>query len=562
MKVLVPSNIPYNEIFRDWEDVRVDKRVNLKNTLLIILDYMVNKKDLFSLWFDPVGLNSIMFKKICGQNFFDVKPELVKRGILIQNTNEGKYEVGVAPEKYNLKFGFCFKGLVEFQLEPSTAAVNYQSFKENGYLHKINLNEGKDVEHIFKQFENLEIEILPEIHEFASMYQGLLHIYLKKYWNKKKIRYLILAKIGKIDQDIEDLFMRKYNPKLNNENLRFHSLFTNILKEFRSFIRINGNKLIEFDLKSSNLYVLATILNHNFFIEKKGKYNLFKIYRKLHNKQRNLKEAKDKEETTEGREGARRRKSPYLCPTFFEEDDLVKFKQLSFEDGFYESLIQIAKDNYPDLLIKYPSLGKRSSVKKMVLSFLTDTEKKHREHMAIVKLMKRVFPSICEFVASNLVYRNLKSPMAYLLQRAESFLVLDIVARELIEILPNIKVLTIHDCFLLEDANLNTEEIVNKIKKILSDFTGIVPGVAVKYSDPMLEIDIIVEEAVRKIIAKSKTKEQLNTEEEKRLFSPTIINHVKRGISSFFSGDERYAALEDFNTFIIKKYDLGNDYLI
>ena len=63
MKVLVPSNIPYNEIFRDWEDKRVDKRVNLKNTLLIILDYMVNKKDLFSLWLDPVGLNSIMFKK-------------------------------------------------------------------------------------------------------------------------------------------------------------------------------------------------------------------------------------------------------------------------------------------------------------------------------------------------------------------------------------------------------------------------------------------------------------------------------------------------------------------
>jgi hypothetical protein len=562
MKVLVPSNIPYKEIFTDWEDKRVDKRVNLQNTVFIILDYMVNTNDIYSLWFDPVGLNSIMFKKICGQNFFDVKPELIKRGILIQNTNEGKYEVGVAPEKYNLKFGFCFKGLVELHLQPSTAAVNYQSFKENGYLHKINLNDGKDVEHIFKQFDNLEIEILPEIHEFTSMYQSLLHIDLKKYWNKKKIRYLILAKIGKIDQDIEDLFMRNFNPKLNNENLRFHSLFTNILKEFRSFIRINGNKLIEFDLKSSNLYVLATILNHKFFNEEKSEYNLLKINRKLHNKQTNLKEAKEKEETTEGREGARRRKSPYLCPTFFEQEDLVEFKQISFEDGFYESLIQIAKDHHSDLLVKYPSLGKRSSVKKMVLSFLTDTEKKHREHMAVVKLMKRIFPSICEFVSANLVYRNLKSPMAYLLQRAESFLVLDIVAKKLIDILPNSKVLTIHDCFLLENDNLNTEEIVFNIKKILSDFTGITPGVSVKYSDPMFDIDNIVEEAVKNIISKSNIKEQINTEEEKRLFSPTIIKHVKRGISSFFSGDERYAALEDFNTFIVKKYDLSNDYRI
>lgn len=523
---------------------------------------MVNTNDIYSLWFDPVGLNSIMFKKICGQNFFDVKPELIKWGILIQNTNEGNYEVGVASEKYNLKFGYCFKGLVELHLQPSSAAVNYQSFKEKGYLHKINLNEGKDVKHIFKQFENLEIEVLQEIHEFSSMYKGLLYIHLKNYWNKKKIRYLILAKIGKIDQDIEDLFMRKFNPKLNNENLRFHSLFTNILKEFRYFIRINGNKLIEFDLKSSNLYVLATILNYNFFNEKKSKYNLFKIYRKLHKKQANLKDAKEKEETTEGREGARRRKNPYLCPTFFEQEDLVEFKQISFEDGFYESLIQITKDHHPNLLVKYPSLGKRSSVKQMALSFLTDTEKKHREHMAVVKLMKRVFPSICEFVSSNLVYRNLKSPMAYLLQRAESFLVLDIVAKELIDILPNIKVLTIHDCFLLEDANLNTEEIIFNIKRILSDFTGITPGVSVKYSDPMLDIDNIVKEAVNNIISKSNIKEQINTDEEKRLFSPTIINYVKRGISSFFSGDGRYDALEDFNTFIIKNYDLSNDYRI
>lgn len=30
MKVLVPSNIPYKEIFRDWEDKRSDKGKTLK----------------------------------------------------------------------------------------------------------------------------------------------------------------------------------------------------------------------------------------------------------------------------------------------------------------------------------------------------------------------------------------------------------------------------------------------------------------------------------------------------------------------------------------------------
>lgn len=550
----VPSNIPYEEIFQLWKNCRLDKRTNLENTVYIILDYLVAAKGLNTLWSEPVGLSSAKFKKICSENFFIVKQELVNRGILIQNLNLGKYEVGVAPEKYNLAFKYCNSGLKRLELPDSSSSRNYKKLKQEGYLHKINLNEGKDVQHLIDQFKILEIEILPEIHDFKSSYQDRLQYYLIENSRKKVIKYLILSKMGQMEQNVEDLYNRSYNPNLNPQNLRFHSLFTNMIKELRSFVRINGNELIEFDLKSSNLYVLATILNHNFFNKKEGKYNLYRIFRKLHIKLENLKEARGEEPNTPGRGGARERKIPYLCPTFFDRPDVTLFKKVSFEEGFYEQLIELVRNEHPGLLKKHPKLGNRDSVKTMVLSFLMDTEKRHRKHMAIVELMERVFPSICEYVSSNLVYRNFRSPMPYLLQRAESFLVLDLVAKELIKSFPNSTLLTIHDCFLMEDAALDRQAVIQKIKQVLFDFTGITPGIAIKTSNPMLELVDSVDKVVKKLERRSRVKEHVNDSEEKRLFSPAMINLVEKGICFHYYGEERVKALEEFKVFINNRY--------
>jgi hypothetical protein len=170
--------------------------------------------------------------------------------------------------------------------------------------------------------------------------------------------------------------------------------------------------------------------------------------------------------------------------------------------------------------------------------------------------MERVFPSISEFVSSNLVYRNFKSPMPYLLQRAESFLILDIVAKELINTFPGSKLITIHDCFLMEDIGLDRNEVVTKIKQTLFEFTGITPGVTVKTSNPMLEVDDIVDKTVKKQISKSFVKEDLSTPIEKRLFSPVIINQVESGIILMYDGVERSKKLEEFKLFVDKRHGL------
>jgi len=123
----------------------------------------------------------------------------------------GNYEVGIRPEMYNLNFNYCNKGLVQRKLIPSSTANNYQSFLDNGYLYDTNFNEGKDVKHLFDQFTNLEIEILPDIHEYKSAFQQRMQVYLNVNWNKKKLRYLILAKMGQMEINIDDLYDRLSN---------------------------------------------------------------------------------------------------------------------------------------------------------------------------------------------------------------------------------------------------------------------------------------------------------------------------------------------------------------
>ncbi|MBX9779859.1 MAG: hypothetical protein K2X26_05905 [Chitinophagaceae bacterium] len=558
MKVLVPANIKYEDIFKPWESKRIDKRLNLENTVYIILDYMLKNGNIWVLWYEVVELHSPMFKKICNQNFFDAMPVLIKMGVIKQNLDDGNYEPLISSKKYNLAYHYCMGGIVEIELKPSSVQKNYQRFQEKGYLHKINLNEGFSTEHLLKQFEGLEIQIMPEIETYKAMYLEEMTKYLRLYWSRKKLRYLILSKMGQMEQNVADLYSRQFNPTQNVKNLRFHSLFTNILKELRSFIRVNGNHLIEFDLKSSNAYVLACILSHDFFYQKKHGLNLNTTFKLLSNKIDNLNKTKEQTKTrgtrTEAEAGGARRRIPYMCPTFYERDDVILFRKIPFEEGFYEHLIAMAKENHEDLIKRFPTLIKRDSVKKMVLSYLTDTEKKHRRNMTIVKLMGKIYPSICEFIDSLLVFKHIDSAMAYLLQRTEAFLVLEILAKKLMKELDLVKIFTIHDCLLIEDNDLNKSEIISKIQKILVEYTGIKPGVSIKKMNPISDVFTIVGNTVNKLKVKSQISEKIGTQQEKRIFSQYEVHYVKVGINMIFGVDKQQEEARKFENFIESLY--------
>lgn len=83
---------------------------------------------------------------------------------------------------------------------------------------------------------------------------------------------------------INSVKKKNFRPKVSQSNHRLNSVITRLNRELRYYLRINGNRLVEVDLKSSQLYVLATILCDRFFSNDSSiEYSLINIYSQLYN---------------------------------------------------------------------------------------------------------------------------------------------------------------------------------------------------------------------------------------------------------------------------------------
>jgi hypothetical protein len=70
---------------------------------------------------------------------------------------------------------------------------------------------------------------------------------------------------------IEDIDKNEFWKSRSASNKRYNSSITNISKKFRGYLKYDNQQLIQVDVKSSQVYVLASLLNHQFF-KQKGDY--------------------------------------------------------------------------------------------------------------------------------------------------------------------------------------------------------------------------------------------------------------------------------------------------
>lgn len=344
-------------------------------------------------------------------------------------------------------------------------------------------------------------------------------------------------KIGYLLESIDRIKNNIYNTSFSKNNHRFNSIFTNMKKELRYFLRVEGCEFIELDISASHPYVLATILTNDFFNEKNGVYSISHIFHQLNKiienyvdanknlqikKQNNL--FKDIKET---QIGAGRRGFPHLSSTYFQNQDIIEYRSINFESDFYLEiqmklleLESISPKDYID----------RDKIKKLIMVWLNLSEPSERERIQNLELLQQLYPSIDKLVKSIGFFQDMKTAIPLLLQRAESYLVLEALAKALIEKLPQIKIFTIHDSFLIQNKNLDINETIHQIKDTLEKYTGIRPGIKQKLLNPFTFFDEIVKKdinSVKRLAYKTETKSYL---EEERTFSPSIISTIKAGI--------------------------------
>lgn len=247
-----------------------------------------------------------------------------------------------------------------------------------------------------------------------------------------------------------------------------------------------------------------------------------------------------------------------MSPTYWEFEDLARYKALPFEDDVYSWIGRMKEFEKPNSRI-FNSIN-RADIKAGFQNYFNLTESVIRKGksnliiesewkgLPIFQFMDKYFPSVNTLISSLIYHRGIKSPLSLLLQRCEAYLVQEIAAKHIIDLHPNQLVFTIHDSLFIEAiSSQNPQLIVQEMKDVLSEFTGIVPGVKNKSIDPMTNINDIVNEDFATLVKNlKKQKTTLMNLDEK--------NAIKRALQFIFPSSRDFKiANYKFNKYC-KKY--------
>lgn len=539
-EIRIPINFPIGYFEEKWKIYRKDNQINRMDALFVILNEF-SRKGLINCFLEGLELNNEALRKVCGYSFDEVKKDLLEfeNGSIFYT--DGSYAVGIRSKKYKIAYKYCFDELVNVDLSSEQKNEKYQAFLCGQRKYKTKFPPLPSITHLEEQFSGLNLELIPSFQQYRELYINFFRNKIEKCRNKK-IKFLYYYKIGYLLESIDRINRNIFNTSFSKSNHRFNSIFTNMKKELRYFLRVEGCEFIELDISASHPYVLATILTNDFFNEINGKFSISHIFHQLNkiienyvdaNKNIQIKKSNNINNIKETQIGAGRRKFPHLSSTYFQNQDVIEYRCINFESDFYieiqKQLFELDSTNPKDYI-------NRDKIKKLIMVWLNLSEPDERVRIKNIELLQELFPSIDELVKSIGFFQDMKTAIALLLQRAESHLVLDVVAKYLIEKLPQIRIFTIHDSFLIQNKNLDINGTILTIKDILEKYTGIRPGVKQKSLNPFIAFDEIVNEdikSVKKLAYKTETKLYID---EERTFSPSVIATIKTGIFYCNSG--------------------------
>jgi len=228
---------------------------------------------------------------------------------------------------------------------------------------------------------------------------------------------------------------------------RFHSNVTNCPKGFRQYLRVNGEPLINIDIKNSQPYLSTIILTNpskaSGFTENTAFAMMLQTLKVSNN------------------------------------EDVKKYISLVISGTFYEHLMS-----------EFAAAGlplDRSETKRQVLRILfarnrmpkDATNRKAREvFRSCFPTVHRIFSKVRGNVTGDR-FTNFKR-FAILLQRMEAYLMLDVIVKRIYRELPGVVAITIHDSIMTGVLTNNVEAVKNIITEELTNFVGFRPNVSLE----------------------------------------------------------------------------------
>lgn len=437
--LLYPQNLNVEDLLSNY-DLSPTKRKNIETRIIKIVSVLYPTN--YNLHrFKENGFThlSSKFKKRILNNEYELVRTILTQGDEPVIEIKKSYKVGGYSKLHRLTEKYRNSAMAKFNFIPPKTS-------------KVTTNESI----LDNQFKVNELSIHSNVNEFLyNLYNSVLH----NLCNENEIT-LLKNYIGRNLNIIDDINagILYYNRSYSNN--RFNSSITSLNKFTRPFLLVNNKTLVSVDIKSSQPYILASILDYNFYNDNKGQYNYYSI----------------------GPVGG-----SILFPRFLKgkEIGINQYCNISFEDDFYSIVLRVELDREPTTI-------ERNRLKHKTMQFLFYNNSKAKEKAELNYLVKQ-FPQINDFICSCLNRVGVKR-FAYLLQRAESFLVLDKVCVEFHNKHNSAPFFTIHD------AVLTTKEYATELNNIMFDqlhsITCIRPGIKLEEHS----IEVIPSESTIEIV--------------------------------------------------------------
>jgi len=239
---------------------------------------------------------------------------------------------------------------------------------------------------------------------------------------------------------------------------RFHSILTLMPSDFRNFLSYDGQELVCYDIRNSQAYFSLGLLNPEKISE------IIEIATELIKK--------------DNKSPIIKRQSPSNCLSSsiilsesLQRIDIQEFelyKNLVLSGTIYEYFEQALRD---ELDITYPS---REAVKNELFRILFSSNSFFWQPSAAPKrLFQKLFPGLFEyFVQLKRLHRDI---IPIVLQRWESYAVLQVITKRIARDYPDVPLFTIHDSIVTTRAN---GELVSAImQEELNSLTGYSPAI-------------------------------------------------------------------------------------
>ena len=329
--------------------------------------------------------------------------------------------------------------------------IGYKYFTQHWKTDKLDI----DVDGAFKCIEAL---ISQKIHLIPAGYS-------------KRVRAEKEARIRAVEQDFKQHVLRikakNYNYRFSGLCHRFFNPISNLKRELRNFLTYKGETLVDIDISNSQPFMSLALFNPEFWCNKsdsKKEQLYFKnilpsIYKYLINN-----------ETIINNINSFIMLSNSSINQYSIEFD--RFKNLVLAGEFYDYIIRHFEPHFP----KRFNTRQRTKVEVLIMLF-SDPLKHDTPGYEPCLLFKKHFPMIYKLFTSIQSLGN--NFLSTILQRIESFLIIDVVCKQISLLHPHIFYVTIHDNII---TNKKNEAIIKEIMRSeIQKWIGFIPPIDSKY---------------------------------------------------------------------------------